>query len=252
MLRASQWRLTKQISSLMQPTFITTADGSHSLYVKELDEHYHSIHGAIQEAQHVFIKTGIHHLINKGYKTISILEIGFGTGLNTLLTCLEAEKLNITIYYTTLEAFPLTSDITNNLNYVELISKIENKSENETTQLFQKIHAADWEKQVTISNQFYLTKIKNTLQEIEFQSTFDLIFFDAFGPRVQPEMWVEEVFSKIYNVTNEDGYLVTYCAKGEVKRTLKKVGFAVETLPGPPRKREMVRAGKLSPFSGTT
>lgn len=228
----------------MLPTLITTADGSHSLYVKDLDEHYHSIHGAIQEAQHVFIKTGIQHLVSQNYTTINILEVGFGTGLNTLLSYLETEKLNVTINYTSLEAFPLSSEILNQLNYVDLISKIENIKESDLKEKFKSIHKTDWENKTELSKKFNLLKIKNTLQEIKFTSTFDLIFFDAFGPRVQPEMWTEELFAKIYNATNKNGCLVTYCAKGEVKRTLKKVGFTVETLPGPPRKREMVRGTK--------
>lgn len=249
----------------MQPTLITTADGSHSLYVKDLDEHYHSIHGAIQEAQHVFIKTGIQHLVAQNYSTISILEIGFGTGLNTLLSFLEAEKLNVKLDYTSLEAFPLDTKIVSQLNYVELISKIDSKisavrtstplsvteqsdiakHENKIKNIFQQLHSCEWENKIELSRNFSLLKIKNTLQEIKFLSTFDLIFFDAFGPRVQPDMWTEDLFSKIYVSTNPKGCIVTYCAKGEVKRTLKKVGFAVETLPGPPRKREMVRGTKI-------
>lgn len=228
----------------MKTELITTADGSHSLYVKDLDEHYHSIHGAIQEAQHVFIKTGIHHLNSKNCKSINILEIGFGTGLNTLLSYLEAEKLNVKLNYTSLEAFPLNTEMISQLNYVELIAKIENKSEFDLKEMFKSIHKAEWEKKTELSKNFSLLKIKNTLQEIKFTSTFDLIFFDAFGPRVQPEMWTEEIFAKIFEATNQNGCLVTYCAKGEVKRTLKKVGFIVETLPGPPRKREMVRGTK--------
>ena len=228
----------------MNRELITTADGSHSLYVKDLDEHYHSIHGAIQEAQHVFIKTGIQYLVSQNYSTISILEIGFGTGLNELLSFLEAEKLNVKLDYTSLEAFPLDTMIVSQLNYVKLISKIENKNESKLEKAFLDIHKAEWEKKIELSNNFSLQKIKNTLQEITFSSSFDLIFFDAFGPRVQPDMWTEELFSKIYVATNPKGCLVTYCAKGEVKRTLKKVGFIVETLPGPPRKREMVRETK--------
>lgn len=176
------------------------------------------------------------------------MEIGFGTGLNTLLSYLEAEKLNIKLSYTSLEAYPLDFEVINQLNYVDLISKIENKNSEEVSNIFQSIHASNWEKKTELSKNFNLLKIKNTLQEIKFSSTFDLIFFDAFGPRVQPEMWTEELFSKIYAATNPKGCLVTYCAKGEVKRTLKKVGFTVETLPGPPRKREMVRAMKHSPI----
>ena len=229
----------------MNHELITTADGSHSLYVKDLDEHYHSIHGAIQESLHVFIETGLHHLRSKGLQTINILEIGFGTGLNALLTQMEAENLNLKVNYTSLEAYPLNIELLNELNYVELLSDAEKINESHLKTTFDQLHICDWEKENKISENFILQKAKNTLQEIKFSKTFDLIYFDAFGPRVQPEMWTEELFSKIYAATNSLGCLVTYCAKGEVKRTLKKVGFVVETLPGPPRKREMVRGTKL-------
>jgi tRNA U34 5-methylaminomethyl-2-thiouridine-forming methyltransferase MnmC len=229
----------------MERTLITTADGSHSLYVQALDEHYHSIHGAIQEAIHVFIKTGLTYLYKKNYTSISIVEIGFGTGLNALLTCLEAEKLNINIHYTALEAFPVKEELLNELNYVNLISDSLKKEKAAIQKIFQQLHTCEWEKPIVISKNFTLHKINQSLQEIKFTNAFDLIYFDAFGPRVQPEMWTEEVFSKIHAATKNNGCLVTYCAKGEVKRTLKKVGYVVETLPGPPRKREMVRGTKI-------
>lgn len=225
----------------MKHTLIKTADGSHSLYMNELDEHYHSIHGAIRESQHVFIKTGLQHLAEQGYSSISILEIGLGTGLNTLLTAMEAEELDVKISYTALEAFPLSMNVLNQLNYVELLSC---KSENTIEKKFELIHSCEWENASQLTDNFSLHKIKNTLQEIKFKNTFDLVYFDAFGPRVQPEMWAEELFSKIFAATNSKGCLVTYCAKGEVKRTIKKVGFTLETLPGPPGKREMVRGTK--------
>jgi tRNA U34 5-methylaminomethyl-2-thiouridine-forming methyltransferase MnmC len=229
----------------MQPTLITTADGSHSLYVKDLDEHYHSIHGALQESKHVFIETGLKYLNSKNSSALNILEIGFGTGLNAILTLLEAEKLNISVNYTSLEAYPLSIELVNELNYSALISESEKLEEKPILEIFKKLHDSTWENENKISNHFTIQKLKNTLQEITFVKKFDLIYFDAFGPRVQPEMWTEELFSKIFAATNEQGCLVTYCAKGEVKRTLKKVGYMVETLPGPPRKREMVRGTKL-------
>ena len=228
----------------MERTLITTADGSHSLYVKDLDEHYHSIHGAIQEAVHVFINTGLNYLHEKGYSEINILEVGFGTGLNALLTFIESEKLNLKINYTSLEAFPLENKLLNELNYVDLISNSLQQGRSEIRTIFQQLHSCDWEKEIAVSGNFTLHKIKDTLQETEFKNSFDLVYFDAFGPRVQPEMWTEKLFSKIYSATKPNGCLVTYCAKGEVKRTLKKVGYTVETLPGPPRKREMVRGTK--------
>lgn len=228
----------------MKRTLITTADGSHSLYVKDLDEHYHSIHGAIQEAVHVFIKTGLHFMHHKNYQEMNILEIGFGTGLNALLTCLEAEKLNIKINYTGLEAFPLENNLLKELNYVDLITALSYPEKNKTQQIFEQLHSSEWQKNVPISKHFNLNKINNTLQDVPLTESYDLIYFDAFGPRVQPDMWEDELLSKIYLATRAKGCLVTYCAKGEVKRSLKKVGFKVETLPGPPRKREMVRGLK--------
>lgn len=229
----------------MQRTLITTADGSHSIYVNDLDENYHSIHGAIQESKHVFIQTGLKHKNSKSNATINILEIGFGTGLNAILTLLEAKKMNLSINYTSLEAFPLEKELVNVLNYISLISETENIEEQELRGIFNQLHDCTWEKENEIKNYFTLVKIKNKLQDVTFNSKFDLIYFDAFGPRVQPEMWTEALFMKIFAAMNEQGCLVTYCAKGEVKRTLKKVGFVVETLPGPPRKREMVRGTKL-------
>ncbi len=228
----------------MNHEIIKTADGSHSLYVKDLDEHYHSVHGAIQEGKHVFIEMGLKHLtslpaplLEKGdVSTINILEIGLGTGLNVLLTYLENFKKSVQINYTALEAFPLENEIIKELNYVELLDA------NQHQTIFDRIHSCYWEKNIELTKNFTLHKIKNTLQEVKFENTFDIIYFDAFGPRVQPEMWTEEVFTKIYAATKSTGFLVTYCAKGEVKRTLKKVGFTIETLQGPPGKREMVRA----------
>ena len=228
---------------MMERKIIKTADGSHSLYVKDLDEHYHSIHGAIQESLHVFIEAGLKYVSLQTNSVINILEIGFGTGLNALLTYIEAEKLNIKINYTSLEAYPLSTDLVNELNYAELLTDFSNK-EFALQNIFQKLHTCDWGNDNLLSKNFTLRKIKNRLQEINFEHTFDLIYFDAFGPRVQPEMWAEGLFEKIIAATNPNGCLVTYCAKGEVKRTLKKVGFVVETLPGPPRKREMVRGIK--------
>ena len=223
----------------MKTEIIKTADGSHSIYVKYLDEHYHSIHGAIQESKHVFIEAGLKYIISTlPDAEINILEIGLGTGLNAFLTFMESSKMNRMINYTSIEAYPISSETANQLNYLELL----NEQKNQT--VFNEIHTCEWNKKNGISNQFSFRKIQNTLQQIVFDDTYNLIYFDAFGPRVQPEMWTEEIFVKLYASTNPDGCLVTYCAKGEVKRTLKKVGFTVDTLQGPPGKREMVRAAK--------
>jgi tRNA U34 5-methylaminomethyl-2-thiouridine-forming methyltransferase MnmC len=225
----------------MQYKIIITSDGSHSIYIPELNEHYHSIHGAIQESKHVFIEAGLKHFISSPAPPshINILEIGFGTGLNAFLTFIEARNANLKIKYTTIEAFPLKKEIVEELNYVsELDSDLKDT--------FDQLHYSDWEKEISISENFILRKIGKPLQNVNLKAKeFDLIYFDAFGPPVQPEMWTESVFSKIAEATKPNGIFVTYCAKGEVKRTLKKAGFNIENLPGPPGKREMVRGLKI-------
>jgi tRNA U34 5-methylaminomethyl-2-thiouridine-forming methyltransferase MnmC len=223
----------------LKTTIITTADGSHSIYVEELNEHYHSVHGAIQESKHVFINAGFKHIastLTDSTTQINILEIGLGTGLNAILTFSEAKKTDVIINYTAIEAYPIPIDLANELNYIELLNEQNNQS------IFSAIHSCEWNKQNVLSDRFNFCKIKNTLQQFIFNDTYHLIYFDAFGPQVQPEMWTEDIFTKLYAATKQNGCLVTYCAKGEVKRTLKKVGFSVESLQGPPGKREMVRA----------
>ncbi len=230
----------------MSPTIIKTADGSHSLFVEKLNEHYHSIHGAIQESKHIFIDAGLKGFISfselsfqiQGDAELNILEIGLGTGLNALLTVIEANKLKININYTAIEAYPISSDIANELNFIECLNERQYQS------AFNTIHTCEWEKPTLLSEHFAFYKIKNRLQEIVFEGKFNLIYFDAFGPAAQPEMWEEKLFAKLFAALEPKGCLVTYCAKGEVKRILKRVGFTVESLQGPPGKREMVRARK--------
>jgi len=217
--------------------FKITADGSHTLYVEGLDETYHSKHGAIQEAVHVFIAAGLNYIQQT---QINVLEIGFGTGLNAFLTLLAAEKTNAEINYTGIEAFPLEQTIISKLNYTA-----ELKSTDKEKQLFTKLHQVEWEGYQKITDNFNLTKTKIELADFKTSQQFDVIYFDAFGPRVQPEMWTETIFKNMYSCLVEGGVLVTYCAKGSVKRALKAVGFKVEPLPGPPGKREMMRAIKL-------
>lgn len=212
----------------------TTKDNSHTLYVPSLDETYHSVHGAIQEANHVFINAGLNILTNKNIK---VFEVGFGTGLNACLANQYAIKNNVNIDYDSIELHPLSMDIINMLNYAEVIEGLQ-KSD------FDKLHHAEWNEKCKLSDFFTLQKIKKSIFDYNEYEKFDVIFFDAFGPNTQPEMWTKSVFEKIYRITKEEGILVTYCAKGVVKRTLKDVGFLVETLPGPPGKREMTRAIK--------
>ena len=223
----------------MERKIITTADGSVTIHLPEWNEQYHSKHGAVQEARHVFLKMGLHELIEKNKtKQVSILEIGFGTGLNAFLTYLEAEKLGLNIDYTGVEAYPVKFDEIKKLNYPEIIGASEKEP------VFLKMHREDWELKSEISAFFQLTKQKKDFKDILDSAAFDLIYFDAFGARVQPELWTEEIFSIMYNALKPGGILVTYAAKGSVRRAMLANGFEVSKLPGPPGKREMLRAVK--------
>lgn len=215
----------------------TTKDGSHSLRIPALDETYHSSHGAVQESKHVFIKNGLDFWLSQNQKKeLSIFEVGFGTGLNTLLTLQKAEQLNLKIDYTSIELYPLNAELTNQLNYAKEIGF--------DKELFQKLHSVEWNKKISISLDFNLQKIKRSFHEDSIDSTFDLVYYDAFAPSKQPEMWTFELIKKCFAMLNPNGVFVTYSAKGQLKRDLKKAGFSVESLPGPPGKFEMVRATK--------
>ena len=219
----------------MKREIIQTLDGSTTIQLTEWNECYHSKHGAIQEAQHVFIKNGLSLFQNQ---EIAILEIGFGTGLNAFITLLESKKMNQTIDYVGVEAYPISAAEVLSMNYVdELDSKLESST-------FEKIHESSWEEKVILNDRFALTKRKQFFQDIEDENRFDLIYFDAFGYRVQPELWSTEIFRKMYNSLKSNGILVTYAARGVVKRSMIEVGFTVEKLAGPPGKREMFRARK--------
>ena len=212
-----------------------TADGSNTLYVPELDEHYHSFHGALQEARHVFIKNG---LLNQEKKSLRILEVGFGTGLNALLTACQAVSSNYTIDYVGIEAYPVTNELMVEMDYGSLIT------EKNVALFLEQIIYSEWEQSNTIHSKFTLTKLEQRIEDTELDKKIDLIYFDAFGPRVQAEMWDVSILKKMYSFLNLNGELVTYCAKGQFKRDLKSAGFEVVNLPGPPGKREMVRARK--------
>lgn len=212
-----------------------TKDNSHTLFVPELNETYHSRHGAIQESKHVFIAAGLGCFSTE---KISVLEVGFGTGLNALLSYLYAKNNKINIDYSSVELYPLKQEIIEQLNYTENIEGV-------SQEIFFNLHKCKWEEENKISNFFKLTKLNTSILNELNLNGFDVVFFDAFGPEVQPEMWSKFIFEKMYDSLKEKGILVTYCAKGSVKRTLKEVGFAIENLPGPPGKREMTRATKI-------
>jgi tRNA U34 5-methylaminomethyl-2-thiouridine-forming methyltransferase MnmC len=213
-----------------------TADGSMTIYLPEMDEHYHSYHGALQEAMHVFIGNGIHRFSKKD--TISVFELGLGTGLNALLTAIWANENNQKVIYFGLEAFPVEVEMNLQMNYQNLISN------NLATNYFTKIIEAEWEKSIMISDKFQIQKVEETIQNLSITNQFDVVFFDAFGPRAQEEMWEFNVIEKTVQLLNSGGLFVTYCAKGQLKRDLKALGLKVEALPGPPGKREMTIAWK--------
>lgn len=221
---------------LPERSIVVTADGSQTLYVPQWDEHYHSIHGARQESEHVFINAGLAHVARQA-STIKILEIGFGTGLNAWLTAMWATENNVHIDYTGLEAYPLTYEEISCLNYEE-------ESDANGFQLFNKIHPAEWGRREVIYPHFDLLKIQSDLVSWQTDDAYNLIYFDAFAPSAQPELWTEDIFSKLFQCTQQGGVLVTYCAKGDVRRAMKASGWNVTKLPGPPRKREMTRATK--------
>ena len=213
-------------------TIVTTSDGSHTIKNESTGDTYHSIHGAVQESNHVFIKNGLQYYAERFSPVlIKVLEIGFGTGLNVLLTFQNRVQLSVKIEYTSLEPFPLSEEIYTQLNY------------NDPGVMLNAIHACEWGKRIELSPDFSLTKIRSEIQSIQLpDNNFDVVYFDAFAPNSQPEMWTLDVFAKLRAAMTASSVLTTYCAKGEVKRTLKTTGFTVESRPGPPGKREMVRA----------
>lgn len=219
----------------MEREIITTADGSKTIQLRDWEEQYHSKHGAVQEAYHVFINHGLEIFKDE---EVSILEIGFGTGLNAFITLLESEKLNLNVSYTGVEAFPVVLDEIEELNYVSVLQADEKEA------CYNKMHSCKWEETHSIAANFSLLKQKKFFKDINDVNCYNLIYFDAFGARVQPELWTVEVFKNMYTALKPGGYLVTYSAKGSVRRAMQEVGFAVERLPGPPGKREMLRARK--------
>lgn len=219
----------------MKREIILTKDGSSSIFLPEMNETYHSRFGAIQEAKHVFIKNGL-SLIND--KSVSILEIGFGTGLNAFITFLEAQKTNQQINYVGVEAHPVELDIVSNLNYVSELNAIEQQN------VFDLLHQSNWEVENTIEPNFNLTKRQQKFEAISDLDKYNLIYFDAFGFDVQPELWSDAIFKTMYKALLPKGILVTYACRTVIKKAMIEAGFKVEKLPGAPGKREMLRAVK--------
>ena len=226
----------KYIIDILKKEIVKTRDGSNTIFVPEFDETYHSTHGAIQESLHVFIRSGLK--FKTELNDINVLEVGFGTGLNALLSFVDSEDTNRNIKYTSLEAYPLQWDLVSKLNYIDIIFN------GKYSEIYKKIHTCDWESFYELSPYFTLRKQNVKLQNILFDNEFDIIYYDAFAPRVQPELWTEQIFTSMYKALKPGGILVTYCAKGSVKRALRYVGFELQSIPGPPGKREMSRAIK--------
>lgn len=215
---------------------IQTKDGSASIEVEGLDETYHSRHGAVQESMHIFIGEGLHRLMDS-LAVIRVFEVGFGTGLNALLTFQALRNTKVIVEYTGLEAYPITEEEAAKLNYTG--------DDTSQKEFFHALHAKAWDVSVRLHPQFTLVKRLAKLHEFEgVAESADLIYYDAFGPRAQPKMWLPEHFEKMYRMLSPGGVLVTYCAKGQVRRDLEAAGFKTERLPGPPGKREMLRATK--------
>lgn len=219
----------------MNKIFLTD-DGSHSLMSEIFGDSYHSKFGAIQESQHVFIDTALNCQTAKGRTDLTILEIGFGTGLNALMTYREALKQSLKIHYTTFEKYPLSIEQSNDLNYAEQLGI--------SPTVLQTLHSCNWDEDVAINAHFVFNKQKKDCQDIDLHNFADIVYFDAFAPQIQPELWEEAFLQKIFDALKPDGVLTTYCAKGTVKRALKAVGFQIESLEGPVGKREMTRAIK--------
>ncbi len=213
-----------------------TADGSATISVEELDVTYHSIHGALQESKHVFLQAGLKDYLKSYNGEVAILEMGLGTGLNALLTCQYAIDHKVPIYYEAIEKYPLTKEELAQLNYAQLIEG--------AGAMLNTIHSTAFSQTVSINEFFTFKKVQEDLLDYHSDQLFDIIYYDAFAPTAQPELWTVEVFQKLYERLKDRGTLVTYCAKGQVRRNMQSAGFKTEQLPGPPRKREMLRAAK--------
>ncbi len=226
----------------MKREIILTTDGSHSIAIPEMGVTYHSSHGAIQESMHVFIEAGLRYT-NEKFKdpcTLSIFEMGFGTGLNALLTLAEAEKNQQHIYYETIELFPLERPMFESLNYCEQLQRPD------LDPLFKRMHECEWNTTLPVTPFFNFKKIKTSPADFSTSQLFNIVFFDAFAPEKQPDLWTAAVFKKLHSIMKENAILTTYCSKSIVRKAMAEAGFKVEKIAGPPHKREMVRAVKAA------
>ena len=219
----------------MKPQIVPTLDGSHTLYLSEIDEHYHSTNGAVDESLHVFIRSGFDYCQNP---EPVVFEVGFGTGLNALLTALRSAEKRIKTTYITIEKYPLDNSVLSALNYPALAG-----SGDDT--LFGSIHQSNWSEMVAITDWFEILKMEADLQTFEPSFHADIIYFDAFAPEVQKELWSKGIFFKIADMMNKGAVLSTYSAKGQVRRNLISAGLQVKRIPGPPGKREITVASRL-------
>lgn len=217
--------------------FSFTQDGSHTLISSEFGASYHSMYGAVQESRHVFIEAGLRPKALSADE-VSILEIGFGTGLNALMSLLETQLRASKILYTGVEAYPISPSQAEMLNYAAVLEKPESHA------YLMQMHACDWGVPIQITTQFRFTKLLQRFEDLVFEEAFDVIYFDAFAPTTQPELWEPEMMKRMFVALRAGGVLCTYSAKGMVKRHLRQAGFEVEALPGPPGKREMTRGRK--------
>jgi tRNA U34 5-methylaminomethyl-2-thiouridine-forming methyltransferase MnmC len=217
-----------------------TEDGSHSIFSEQFGVAYHSTHGAIQETQRIFIEAALNYFTQKNnVHKVKILDIGFGTGLNVFMTFLEAQKQGFDIDLTTVEAYPLSISTAEQLNYAQLLNVPQ------FDPVLKQLHTFSWTEKHVMGDAFSLQKLLLDVKKIDFQDKFDIIYYDAFSPESQPELWEPEMLQRMYDALRNGGILTTYCAKGSFKRALKSVGFQVENIAGPRGKREITRAFKL-------
>ncbi len=225
-------------SDFFDRRLVATGDGSHSLYLPACNEHYHSSHGALRESQHIFIGCGYDEMAVNAGGRLRILEVGFGTGLNALLTWERCDQGSSAVEYVAIEAFPVTVELASQLNYASCLASPA------AQEIFAAMHQCSWGIWSHLGENFSLLKLQTRIEDFEPVDPYDLVYFDAFSPPIQPELWTRIIFDKLYRCMRRGAVLVTYCAKGEVKRNLKAGGFLLESLPGPPGKREITRARK--------